>query len=475
MSRADFRLVKNVAIEAIELDVDNARIRAGKDQADCIARILRKEDQMMVLMQSIAEEGLTTIPILVSPGTGARKKTWIVRDGNRRITALKLLNDPSMCPVERLRARIKDLAKKHKANVVASVDVLTSDNEEAIFKEVVARHSGAQGGAGQLDWSAYLRTVYYLRHQHPPEYKRAAQYCFWAEDQGLSVDDDFPITTVHRFFTVDNLSLLGFKVDRDELVLTVAAETAKAMAQRAITDFQLGREKGGKSVDDVRSPDQAKNYILGLRAAAGLPSPKSPALSPAPTPSPTRSPAPAPGPRPAPAAAPSPGGAATAPAPAPPPPAPSPSPRTPPTERNKLFGKAAPNIAVPESELKARTIVAELRILDVKKTPLAVAGLLRQLIELSDAHYRKKHHRGGDSDSLAKNIRASATRMRDSGDLDAGQFDIVNRLTDNSAPGLLQIEMLQKVMHRDTHHPSYQLLNGFWDNIGTFVRTCWVK
>jgi hypothetical protein len=469
MSRREFRLVKNVLVTDILLDVENARIRAGRDQSDCIARILRKEEQLLNLMDSIAREGLTTIPILVSRSKDRRH--WIVRDGNRRITALKLLNDPALAPDARLREKIKALAKGHKVNIDKALDVLASDNEEAIVREVVARHSGAQSGAGQLDWSAYLRTIYLLHHEHPADYKRAAQYVFWAEQQGLSVDDEFPITTVHRFFTGDNLALLGFKVDKatDDLTPTLPVATAKAMAQRVINDFQLGRDRGGKSVDDVRAPDQARSYIDAVRSAAGLipaqPSPAPLRFPAAPRPAPPKGPnmPPASGPIPSASPAPSPGSA------------PAPSPKTPPSERNKIFGRGSPNLAIAEKEHKARTIIAELRILSVKETPLAVAGLLRQLIEISDEHYRKKHHRV-DATKLAKNVLNSATHMRDSGVLETAQFDAVSRLATTGGPSeLLHIETLQKIMHRETHTPSYQVLNVFWNWIEDFVRACWVK
>lgn len=465
MSRRDFQLVNDVPVVDILLDVENARIRAGRDQADCIARILRKEEQLLALMENIAANGLTTIPILVSPADDRRR--WVVRDGNRRITALKLLNDPSLSPAERLKPKIRALAKQYKSNIAATVDVLASDNEDAIVREVVARHSGAQSGIGQLDWSAYLRTVYLLHHGHPADYKRPAQYVFWAEEQGLAVEDEFPITTVQRFFSVDNLALLGFKVDQDELVATVAVATAKAMAQQVINDFQLGKERGGKSVEDVRTPEQAKAYILEVRAAAGIAPPKAASASaPTPTPSPAAVPAPGPG---TPLTHRSP-----APAPRSPAPGPARTPKTPPSERSKLFGRGSPNIGIPEKERKACTIVTELRTLNVKETPLAVAGLLRHLIELSDEHHRKMHHLG-DKGHLHKNILSSATRMRDAGALDKAQFDIVSRFATGGSAELLHIETLQKIMHRDTHHPTYQLLNAFWDGIGDFVRTCWSK
>ena len=95
MARSDFRVVADVAVEDILLDVQNARIRAGADQNDCIRRILRKKDHFLAICENIAKEGLTTMPILATPnGDG----TYTVKDGNRRTTALKLLNNPEICP-----------------------------------------------------------------------------------------------------------------------------------------------------------------------------------------------------------------------------------------------------------------------------------------------------------------------------------------------------------------------------------------
>ena len=468
MSRRDFRPVLDVPIDDILLDVDNARIRAGKDQADCIARILRKEDQLMALMESIAKEGLTTVPILVSQADDGRR--WTVRDGNRRVTSIKLLNNPELAPDARLKVKIRALSKQYRNNIDGSLDLLASDNEEAILREVVARHSGAQGGIGQLDWSAYLRTVYLMHHGHPAEYKRAGQYVFWAEEQGVSVEDEFPISTVHRFFTQENLAALGFKIVKDELQPTLSVAQAKGVAQRVIMDFQLGPKAGGKNVDDVRSPARAEAYILEVRTAAGLPAPK--AQGGATT---GKSAAAGKGSQPgstggstagqAGAAIGAVGGSSG--------PLPARTPRKPAWDRKCIFGARSPGIAIPETAVKAVQIVTDMRKLDVRDTTLAVAMLLRHLIEASDEHYRKRYRIG--DQGLAKNVLASANRMFSKGELDKNQFDIVNRLAASTSKELLHIEALQKMMHRDTHLPDYQVINTFWDNIGDFVRKCWLK
>jgi hypothetical protein len=483
MSRGDFQLLKDTPIVDLFLDEGNARIRDGRDQADCISKILRKEDQLMALMADIAENGLTTMPILVKPVGGK----LVVMDGNRRLTALKLLNDVHLCPVERLKSDIKQLQKRFAANIVSAVDVLSASDDQAIAREVLARHSGAQGGVGQLDWSAYLRTVYLLNHGHPADYKRAGQYALWAEKQGIWVDDEFPVTSLQRFFSIENLKSLGFKVEEDELVPIIALDEAKRMGQTLMSDFQLKVVK----VDDVKTPTLASTYIAGLRQRCGLAPSPAPAAAPVPAAATgsqsTSSPVSGSGPSAGPGAAYGTGatgplggtsavGAATTPPTAP---APTPTPKTSPSERPKVFGQRSPGIGIPSTETKAATIVAEIRALNVKSNPMACAMLLRGLIELSSNYYHARNlpplPPGSKSIPLGKSVLQAATHMESLGVLSTSEFDIVRRLSDPSvaASELLHIETLQKVMHRDTHHTTYQFVNTLWDNVAPFVRACW--
>lgn len=477
MSRKDFQYLENVALTDLLLDEGNPRIRAAHDQRACIERILRKEDHMVNLMKDIANRGLTTMPIIVMPTGDGRYK---VMDGNRRVTALKLLNFPDSCPDERLKPLLKQLLKEHRDTIPESVDVMSSVDARAVSMEVLARHSGAQDGVGQVDWSAYLRNVFLINHGHPPDYKRAAQYALWAEDHEIEVSDEFPISSLHRFFTADNLTLLGFRIDKatDELVPAISAMHVKQMAQILMTDFLTDVK-----VDDVRTPTLAQAYIKTVRNRVGLTDAPASGDSARPPGTSTADgvadgapasppPAPTPGMAPAPDGSSAPGPAAPA------SPRAAPTPATPASERDRLFGRASPGILIPASEVKAATIVAEIRKLKVRgdnATPLGVGMLLRHLIELSDAYYVALHRLPGKP--LGKSVFQSAQHMKSAGLLNVSQCDIVCRLGDPgiSNSELLHIETLQKWMHRETHIPSYQALNVFWDAIAAFVRACWVK
>lgn len=464
MARSDFRVVADVAVEDIMLDVHNARIRAGADQNDCIRRILRKRDHFLAICESIARDGLTTMPILASPnGDG----TYTVKDGNRRTTALKLLNNPDRCPEAELVPKIARIAASHK-NFPSHVDLIVTDNEQAMIREVLSRHQGEMGGVGQMDWSAYLRTLYLLNHGHAAEYKRPGQYALWAEGQGIFVEDEFPISTLQRFFTVDNLRLLGFDIDaNDELALNLPQATVRQMATKVVSDF--GR---GKSVNEVFTPEQASQYINEVRASAGLAQPVSQASKTTPTSAPGGTSTSAPT-----TLAPTSGGVGgasspTAPATTSAPPRAVSTPATSAADRKKVFGGKAPGIAIPTTGYpKEQTLVAELRALDLSKFPLAATMLTRALIEVSDLHYRTTNTLP-DQEKLAKNIKKSAQHMLTSGRLTKNEEDMVTRLC-NSGGAMIEIETLQKMVHRNTHNLDRQFVNTLWDNIGCFVRACW--
>ena len=464
MARGDFRVVSDVAVEDIMLDVRNARIRAGADQNDCIRRILRKKDQFLAICESIAKDGLTTMPILASPNDDG---TYTVKDGNRRTTAIKLLNNPALCPEPDLVSKIEKIAAAH-TNFPARVDLTVTNNEQAMISEVLSRHQGEMAGVGQMGWSAYLRTLYLLNHNHPAEYKRPGQYALWAEGQGIFVEDEFPITNLQRFFTIENLQLLGFDIDvNGELSLNLPQATVRQIATKVVGDFG-----GGKNVNEVFTPDQARHYIDEVRASAGL-SPPVPTTAPAPANAapPATSSAP-------PNSTPPTGhtGGSSPPPPtsttsAPPPRAPA-TPVTPAADRKKVFGTRAPGIAIPATgHPKEQTLMAELRALDVSKFPLAATMLTRALIELSDRHYRSTNSLV-DQQYLAKNIKKSAQHMLANGKLSSLEEDMVKRLC-NPSGAMIEIETLQKMLHSSTHNLNCQFVNTLWDNIGCFVKACW--
>lgn len=466
---------KKISVNALELDEHNARIRHGESEADCIAKILRKEDQLLNLMKSIAEDGLSTMPVLVSPSDHNARK-WRVWDGNRRVTALKLLNKPKLCKDPATRAKIERIAAGASVAIPRSVECFCSDDQAALIKEVVSRHSGAQEGAGQLGWSPYLRTIFLLGHNQPAEYKRAGLYLCWVEENQIYVADDFPISTLTRFATAENLSLLGVALRDEEVLLTRPKEQVLSIARRLVHDVA-----STNFVEKVRSPEKAASYVSsiladlnieggpdaipeslrgqsGQNASTGARAKDSDGVSDG-----------AGEPRS------SIEGAASDEAESIPSPKPFRGQRS--GERTKIFNRKTVGFDVPSDHSKVRDIITEIVTLNHSGkggAPIAVAFLLRALVELSTKHYMEMNSdiKLKKDDGLRSRVSACARYMRSKNLLSADQMD--NVLTHCNATGdMLNITTLQRYIHSTDRFPSGESLNYMWQQIGCYVQACW--
>lgn len=463
MTRSSFVQLAGVSLDKLLLDTKNPRIRAGADQADCIERLLRKPNQLLTLAKDIATNGLSTAPILVEP----RGKKYVVWDGNRRVTALKLLNDPSLCPKRALQTQFAGIASRAKVSIPSSVDVLASSDKDALLKEVLSRHAGGLDGAGQLNWDALLRTMFLLGHKASTEYRLSGLLLMWAEEHGIEVDDSFPITNIHRFLNRTNLGRLGFVVSDDGIETTNDKDVAVRLVERLVTDFA---PSGSVAVADVFSQSQQDAYIdqvlrdLGLLTSAGDSGAAHGANG---------------GSQGEPAAGPGRGGAedaagetkgqrgskggATRPK----------APRKPDWDRKSVVrSRFKPEF--PDDMWKADEVLRELRRLDTAAFPISAAALFRMFFELSTRYYMKRF-KTVQTNEIHKNALAVAKHMREHGRIDQGELDATNRRLKDRAQAevLLQYATLNDYIHSFKNIPDRQSLHVLWTEVEAYLEACW--
>jgi len=473
MARKDFVYIQDVSVENLRLDTSNARIRTGEDDVDCIHKILKQESQFLTLFKDIVEKGLSTIPVLVEPIGGNEYKVW---DGNRRVAALKLINNPRLCHDARVRGVIQEITSDLNLEEFEFIDCLSSYNKDSLVEEVVLRHSGALDGKGQQNWNAFLRTVFLVGRKLPADDKRAAQYLLWAEDNGIVIEDDFPITSVTRLFNKDNIRILGFEVVDDELVLSKNKSKALLAASKLVTEFYTRRVR----VEDVFTPEKASGYVVNIAQAAGLLSeepqqaaninnnsdtvnsvskPSSSREAPDPPQTTTQEDGvKSPDPQPKPGSQPSRGRGTTKPS----------------WDRNGLFYRKKHGLTVPQDKAKIQTIVNELTRLKVdgqNGTPTAVAVLFRALIELCVDHYNSKNKISKPDEVFHKKVAKVADDLKHRDIIDTELYSVViSRSRDDN--GILNVRTLHKYVHSSASHANKQVLNSLWDELGEFLAAC---
>lgn len=483
MSRHLFRSIPQVPIEELRLDIHNPRIRHGVDQNDCIARILHDRTNFLNLLKDIATNGISPEHILISSNAD---KEWVVRDGNRRITAIKLLNSSELAqPDAGLEQVVSRIAQTCNGNVPTKIDCLACDDESVILAYLERKHTGENQGIGQVNWSALLKSLFNLQLGVTDQNRRAAQLVLWVEERGLRVEDEFPLTTLTRVLSSETLNLLGFGIQNDNLTPIFPENQSYALAARVIMDVASKRinvQRDG-SEGSIYEPEAQLSYIRKVREELGPPLSSSNGQNGAdiihsgatqdtePTSSlgasqesktgtdnstadnndfqtSANTKSEGSGRRP-------------------------PAPLTPSWERPHLFVRAHPGFGVPAGHQKIGDAITELRRLKVKETPLAVSMVFRTLIELSEQHYRQISNLK-DKDAFHKNIAAAADHMKDAGLLSEAQHAVVMTRTRDDG-GMLHVKTLHGYVHSEHFHPTYQMLNSLWNEIGCFVAACWAK
>ena len=145
-----FNQVKKFKVDDLLLDQGNYRFKEAEDQKSCVLKIYSANPAYFKnLMSSIAEDNLGELLLVYKFGNKN-----IVLDGNRRLAALKVLNNPQeFSPSMAVKDHAESLLKAHSVDVT-SIIAQVSDDKQLIYKTVYERHAAGQGKA-RINWSAY--------------------------------------------------------------------------------------------------------------------------------------------------------------------------------------------------------------------------------------------------------------------------------------------------------------------------------
>lgn len=202
----------NIDIKNLIVNPDNPRDEPQDKEEDAIRILFKSENKLIKLMKSIATNGYDiTEKICIIEGEEPKK--FLVMDGNRRVTCIKLLNNPNFLPEniskrEHLLKKIKKISIDNNYIPITKVEAVLFDMpaEEQDMKRIIRnKHTGENGGEGRLRWD-YTAQVRFDKD----EFKQ-----FFAEilDKILKVNKSY--TTMERIVgDPDMRTKLGIIIDR---------------------------------------------------------------------------------------------------------------------------------------------------------------------------------------------------------------------------------------------------------------------
>lgn len=255
---------RKIGLGKLRISTENPRFKETKDQKEAIAIMLAKRgDEIYNMARDLLEVGRNpTTEISVYANLDG---TYKVKDGNRRVTAIKLMMDPSLVPrADKLnRNRYTQLNKRINRARYRYIDCIVFDNEDEADLWVERNHSGFQGGIGQIQWDSIQKKRFASKRKKTDPTMQI--FDFVTAKRNIETKDDFPITTLER--------ILGFKVFREALGYRI--EDGNVIVERDIEQFideiaevinDLSGNSGKKyTVRDFIDQDKASAYISEKR------------------------------------------------------------------------------------------------------------------------------------------------------------------------------------------------------------------
>jgi hypothetical protein len=187
-----------IEVDRIFLHEENPRHEPLESEPEVIEHLCKTE-QVYNLARSISEAGtnpLALLGVVELPGSGS-KKSYQAWEGNRRVCAIKLLNDPDRAPAD-LRKDFARLAAISAHVPIKKINCVVFDNHDELKFWMGIIHDGAQAGVGLLDWNADQKA----RHFGGSSRNRVALAVLDAgEEMGLisKEEREGKLTTAQRF------------------------------------------------------------------------------------------------------------------------------------------------------------------------------------------------------------------------------------------------------------------------------------
>ena len=141
-------LAEMISLDRVFLDAENPRHVPFEDQ-DAVIEYLCRKEQVLPLAQDIAKNGLNPLELFAL--LSEEDNTYLAAEGNRRLCALKLLNDPDLAPADQRREFERAAEGWEPMGRIFSI-VFNDRDDVRLWLDRI--HAGFAGGRGRRQWDA---------------------------------------------------------------------------------------------------------------------------------------------------------------------------------------------------------------------------------------------------------------------------------------------------------------------------------
>lgn len=429
------------AVELSRLNVNRGNDRHGEleNETAAIAWLFtHHQSQMKKLARDIVDSGGVYEPPLVYPDG----QSFIVFDGNRRVTCMKLLANPKRAPSSELQKFFVGLKAERNGSFPTKITCRIETDRDEIDEILFRRHTGSQGGVGQANWDGRMKATFVSRTGKGSGLNIADEIEERLAQANLLPDrKKVPRSNLNRLLSAEpfrnRVGISAAKgefqfIRKEEAVLRALARIVDDLANRRIT------------LDDVWDVDRKSNYLDALEKEGVLPTVADAIDS---------------------------GDKKAA------------KGRTDklrakpkgqkPQRRTRLLPDVDYGVAWSGRLQRQRAIWEELQFnLELQSHPNAIAVLCRVLIELSVDNYIRQASLTtvAEPDALVKKLVGCAEDLGTKGKLSKRYLEVVRKARNMDA--IISVDTLNKYVHSSSLAPAPDHLTAIWDTFAELIVHC---
>mgnify|MGYP000068025376 CR=1 FL=1 len=244
-----------VNVDDLILDQKNFRHDEKNSQEEIIRWF--EEDQpekQMNIAKDIAERGLNPLENI---GVIESDDGFVVKEGNRRVSALKMLLNPTLCKNNKNRKKLESYASL--GNIPTKIRVAVFDKYDSIKPFIGLLHSGEQEGKGRVPWDAMGISRFEEDTKGMSKYQEAIDILRFIhyEEKGFK-----NITNFQRFVTSSIvMNELGIAFNNRRLDNSSVSETAIKVLNVVAGEVSSGKLK----VSEIDTIDNIRTYLSKIK------------------------------------------------------------------------------------------------------------------------------------------------------------------------------------------------------------------
>lgn len=430
--------VQSIALRDLLVNRANDRHGELENETAAIAWLFANRETHM---RNLAKDVVKTGGIYETPLVAPEGRKFVVFDGNRRVTCLKLLDDPRRAPNVELQAFFAEQRRSWKGTFPQEIECQVEDDRDKIDEILFRRHTGTQAGVGQLTWDDRMKATFVTRTGKGTGLNVADEI-----EKRLSSADllpkrrSIPRSILNRLLSAEPFrNRLGFSVAKGRFELTHDEEVVMAALARVADD--LANRK--IVLNDVWDVEGKRHYLDTLDEEGVLPTVKDTLKKRA---------------------------AGTPPSTPAKPPRPIVVSR--PVARVTLIPQVEYGLVWPGRLQRHHQIWDELQFkLELTQHQNAISVLLRVLLELSVENYIKQTALPvNDGDNLYKRVLKVGRDLHDKSKIDKKQMELINKF--GQLDQLVSSDTLNRYVHSPNFAPSPEHLASLWDSLSDFIVQC---